>query len=210
MKLGFLTEEVKSRALENIRKGIDLQRWSECSVKNIEKRKQVLEKLESKLVTPQKKKPTAQRKPYCYNWSVGDVFALPISCELAMTANLQGRYFLFHLVEFHRVGTVTCRAKITKGPVLPVNETDFNELEYVRIWPGRRVPIPGLVTADLLAISTKFKKDLPANLVYVGNYLRVVPPLPKAIDPDLTVPLFCWEEVEERLVQLYHKYNLGK
>ena len=210
MKLGALSEEVRSQALAIIQENIDLQRWSECSKKDIEKRKQVLAKLEAKLLSPPKKRPAAKRKPYCFRWAIGDVFALPIRCELSQTLNLQGKYFLFHFVEFHRIGFATCRAKITKDSSLPANEEEFNELEYVMLFPGRRVPIPGLVTADLLDIITKSQKELPQDLTYVGNFQNVIPPLPEKIDPVLTVPLFRWDKVEEGLLQLYRKYNLKK
>ena len=208
LKTGCIDEDVKQRALAYIRDGTDLQRWSECSEKTIEKRKQVLETLEKKLLAPPKKRTTSQREPYCYKWAIGDVFALPIICEEAAVKNLQGRYFLFHFVKFYRTGQAVCRAKITSTAALPENEDDFNQMEYVRLFPGRRVPVPGLITADLLKLMTASKRSLPENMIYVGNYQNVVPPIPEDIDEALTVPLFYWKEIESKLLQLYYRYNL--
>ncbi|MZP30343.1 hypothetical protein GTO91_11535 [Heliobacterium undosum] len=74
-KYGRLENEVKSRALEIIDNGVDLQRWDHNPTL-LKQRKKVLEKLKAQLNSPQPAtKKVAKSNKYVSEFEVGDVFS---------------------------------------------------------------------------------------------------------------------------------------
>ena len=135
--LGRLEEIVKVNALKYIESGNDLMRWSNENPSQFKSRKAVLDKLESKLKSPQPPKKKIRRyRLYKCEWKKGDVFAYRLKSDYAKENGLYGRYFLFQKVDEtvcypgHIVPVVW--VKITESTEIPLDKTAFEKLQYVK------------------------------------------------------------------------------
>ena len=134
--LGRLDEQVKEQALEIIELGTDLKRW-EINEKLYNKRKEILEKLKEKLLSPQ---PEEKRMPkyrtYKCEWENGDVFAYQLKSEYAKEQGLEDRYLIIQKIDeidWYPCSTIPLvRAKITEGKTIPKTEKEIDELRYIQ------------------------------------------------------------------------------
>jgi len=60
-----------------------------------------------------------------------------------------------------------------------------------------------------MAIANTSKRIIPKSLVYLGNFEGPIPP---AIDNppthEMNISLFVWKTLEQRLINVYHYFNL--
>ena len=204
--LGVLMPFVKEKALYWLKKDSGLFDRQSIDVSAKEKRRNALEALQTKLLSPQPavKKPVKKRIYKC-QWKLGDVFAYKLESSLAKERGLYGQYFLLRKVDEgvwypgHIVPIVY--VKITKDKTLPSNVEEYNQLEYVQTWftkyEDRFLPIDmrrpqedvaekskinyqvdeyGFLPQYRVTLLNTSKKVIPTTLIYVGNFADAVPP----------------------------------
>ena len=233
--LGRLDEQVKKQALEIIELGTDLKRW-EINEKLYNKRKEILEKLKEKLLSPQ---PEEKRMPkyrtYKCEWENGDVFAYQLKSEYAKEQGLEGRYLIIQKIDeidWYPCSTIPLvRVKITEDKTIPKTEKEIDELEYIQTWftsyerrfAGFSALRPlkdqikgmsfntdeyGLLPEYMVSIVITSKNMTKGKLTYLGNYINITPPQNEFIPicKD-NFPKILWKDFEERLMEMYFGHN---
>ena len=233
--LGRLDEQVKEQALEIIELGTDLKRW-EINEKLYNKRKEILEKLKEKLLSPQ---PEEKRMPkyrtYKCEWKNGDVFAYQLKSEYAKEQGLEGRYLIIQKIDeidWYPCSTIPLvRVKITEDKTIPKTEKEIDELEYIQTWftsyerrfAGFSALRPlkdqikgmsfntdeyGLLPEYMVSIVITSKNMTKGKLTYLGNYINITPPQNEFIPicKD-NFPTVLWKNFEERLMEMYFGHN---
>ena len=233
--LGRLDEQVKKQALEIIELGIDLKRW-ESNEKLYNKRKEILEKLKEKLLSPQ---PEEKRMPkyrtYKCEWENGDVFAYQLKSEYAKEQGLEDRYLIIQKIDeidWYPCSTIPLvRVKITEDKTIPKTEKEIDELEYIQTWftsyerrfAGFSALRPlkdqikgmsfntdeyGLLPEYMVSIIISSKNMTKGKLTYLGNYINITPPQNEFIPicKD-NFPTVLWKNFEERLMEMYFGHN---
>ena len=236
--LGRLKEDVKNEALKYIELGTDLERWKKDE-KLYKKRKDVLEKLKEKLLSPQpKEKKISKYRLYRCEWSNGDTFAYQLKSEFAKENNLDGRYLIIQKTgerEYY-IGHIIplVRIKLTKDKVIPKTEKEINDLEYIqtdacpferRLW-GFSADKPleeqivgktfetdeyGLLPEYILSLIITSKNMYKNQLIYLGKYENIEPPKNEFIPlNEVSLPLVEWKELEEEVIKMYFGHNKRK
>ena len=233
--LGRLDDQVKEQALEIIELGTDLKRW-EVNEKLYNKRKEILEKLKEKLLSPQ---PEEKRMPkyrtYKCEWENGDVFAYQLKSEYAKEQGLEGRYLIIQKIDeidWYPCSTIPLvRVKITEDKTIPKTEKEIDELEYIQTWftsyerrfAGFSALRPlkdqikgmsfntdeyGLLPEYMVSIVITSKNMTKGKLTYLGNYINITPPQNEFIPicKD-NFPTVLWKNFEERLMEMYFGHN---
>ena len=233
--LGRLDEQVKEQALEIIELGTDLKRW-EINEKLYNKRKEILEKLKEKLLSPQ---PEEKRMPkyrtYKCEWENGDVFAYQLKSEYAKEQGLEGRYLIIQKIDeidWYPCSTIPLvRVKITEDKTIPKTEKEIDELEYIQTWftsyerrfAGFSALRPlkdqikgmsfntdeyGLLPEYMVSIVITSKNMTKGKLTYLGNYTNITSPQNEFIPicKD-NFPKILWKDFEERLMEMYFGHN---
>ena len=110
---GRLTPEVKEKALYFLdHPEAELARWEDDGGKYVEAWMRTLEKLRTKLLSPQPpEKKVSKYRLYKCTWQVGDVYAYRLESEYSKEKGLYGKYIIFQ----------------------KVGETDW--------WPGHIIPL---------------------------------------------------------------------
>lgn len=136
-KKGLLSDFVKEKALNALKSGRDLERWSN-SEKNYKKRKKVLDELKNTIQAPMPerkkiKKPTVHHCP----WKVGSLLAYKIISNKNLSNNpCFMKYVLLRVI------------KITKEPISKLFETKYyDESMWIGLynWIGESIPDPEIV-----------------------------------------------------------------
>ncbi len=236
--LGRLDDQVKEQALEIIELGTDLKRW-EVNEKLYNKRKEILEKIKEKLLSPQ---PEEKRMPkyrtYKCEWENGDVFAYQLKSEYAKEQGLEGRYLIIQKIDeidWYPCSTIPLvRVKITEDKTIPKTEKEIDELEYIQTWftsyerrfAGFSALRPlkdqikgmsfntdeyGLLPEYMVSIVITSKNMTKGKLTYLGNYTNITPPQNEFIPicKD-NFPTVLWKNFEERLIEMYFDHNKRK
>ena len=149
---GRLTERVKTKALEWIERGGDLERWEVPGNEgNVRKRKKELDKLKVKLQEPMPerkkvKKPTVVHSP----WEVGDLLAYRLSYEGIEHKELIGQYVLLRVLKNlkHQVSRYL---------------DDYNETVLLGLynWYGKEIPDKSMVEKLKFSIIHEY-----SNIIY--------------------------------------------
>ena len=236
--LGRLDDQVKEQALEIIELGTDLKRW-EVNEKLYNKRKEILEKIKEKLLSPQ---PEEKRMPkyrtYKCEWENGDVFAYQLKSEYAKEQGLEDRYLIIQKIDeidWYPCSTIPLvRVKITEDKTIPKTEKEIDELEYIQTWftsyerrfAGFSALRPlkdqikgmsfntdeyGLLPEYMVSIVITSKNMTKGKLTYLGNYINITPPQNEFIPicKD-NFPTVLWKNFEERLIEMYFDHNKRK
>lgn len=96
--LGRLTNDVKNKVLDLISQECVEERWG--SQKEVDKRKDVLRKLEKKLMSEMgKKKKISVHKPYVTSWRPGDVYIMEIENPPETAIEYKGWYIVIYVYE---------------------------------------------------------------------------------------------------------------
>ena len=236
--LGRLKEDVKNEALKYIEQGTDLERWKKDE-KLYKKRKDVLEKLKEKLLSPQpKEKKISKYRLYRCEWSNGDTFAYQLKSEFAKENNLDGIYLIIQKTgeQEYYIGHIIplVRIKLTKDKVIPKTEKEINDLEYIqtdacpferRLWGfSADKPIEeqiagktfetdeyGLLPEYILSLIITSKNMYKNQLIYLGKYENIEPPKKEFIPlNEASLPLVEWKELEEEVIKMYFGHNKRK
>lgn len=178
---------------------------------------------------------TIKDKRKLKNWIDNDVFALPIkNCKYK---ELNGKFLILikDTIWNLKRTEVIIRAKITNGELLPKNEQELEELEYIIIYTQR---VEGLLkltakvevkNAGIIEFNRKkifhdkygyintyimqlwARKGLPQNLIYLGNYNISKPKFEYIPETEYSGIVFrTIEDAEEVLTNNYYNYNLKK
>ena len=102
---GRLTPEVKEKALYFLdHPEAELARWEDEGGKYVEAWMRTLEKLKTKLLSPQPlEKKVSKYRLYKCTWQVGDVYAYRLESEYSKEKGLYGKYIIFQ-----KVGETDC------------------------------------------------------------------------------------------------------
>jgi hypothetical protein len=243
-KLGRLCDEAKSKALELMSMEKTEEKYSHLGKGALRRRNEVLTKLREQLNSPQpqrKKIPIVH--PYVCDWKDGDVYALHMKSDSAARNGLAGQYLLIQKIyalksEYFPYSTLPIvRIKITKTGKCPLDEAEFNQLEYVQIraraYSDRFFPYNAKLSAeeeraeiDALKIVTDEAGFLPeyrAELFIksdrqVSRYFQYLGSFPNAIPPEIEfVPRggllglqgYPLNVLEECIIRNYLNMNLG-
>ena len=132
-------------------------------------------------------------------WKTGDVYALPLTSDLAKERGLLGQYLLLQMVDdtiwYPNKTVPILYAKITENKSLPIDEETYNAIPFVqtkfskweeRFWPldGRRLEedirekqqktyIPdeyGYLPQYRFIFVKRVTRAVPKDAVYLGNY----------------------------------------
>lgn len=210
--LGKMTDEVKNKALQSIKK--DLKKWEQESEnsKDIVKREKELEKLKNKLNSEMpKEKKFRQQNPNKiknkYIWNIGDIYAYQLKGEKAKKLGLYGRYLLFR-----KVGEGKNEAKnsvaivyiqITDTDILPRSKEEIARLEYVIISNEGNVKHEYIV--ELYRVTQKVYKE---DLIYIGNFDNLPTPKDEYRDQNSqNVDILPWYFIETHFLD--NMINLG-
>ncbi len=237
--LGRLLPEVKEQALACIDKGTDQARWERENPKKAPERKKILEDLRIKLNSPMPPmKKISQPKSYKCEWKIGDVYAYKLESDYAREKGVYGRYFLFQ-----KIGETVCYpehiipvvwVKITDGDVLPSNEKEYLDLEYVKTSKvslirlfrpidknrsieeqffektGRRFDVDELGRLDgyrIYLINTS-KRIIPKKLIFLGNFSVENPPKNDFEQSgDFSYRGYLWKFFDSCMIDSYLKFN---
>ena len=94
--VGRLQDDVRDKALWHIEEGSNLRRWQKGAPEYYKRRKTTLEKLKTKLLSPQPPEKRISLKEYYHcPWKLGDVFAYQISGRYAEEKQIKGKYLFF-------------------------------------------------------------------------------------------------------------------
>ena len=210
--LGKMTDEVKNKALQSIKK--DLKKWEQESEnsKDVVKREKELEKLKNKLNSEMpKEKKFRQQNPNKvknkYIWNIGDIYAYQLKGEKAKKLGLYGRYLLFR-----KVGEGKNEAKnsvaivyiqITDTDILPRSKEEIAKLEYVIISNEGNVKHEYIV--ELYRVTQKVYKE---DLIYIGNFDNLPTPKDEYRDQNSqNVDILPWYFIETHFLD--NMINLG-
>ena len=122
---GRLTPEVKEKALYFLdHPEAELARWEDDGGKYVEAWMRTLEKLRTKLLSPQPpEKKVSKYRLYKCTWQVGDVYAYRLESEYSKEKGLYGKYIIFQ-----KVGETDC----WPGHIIPI--------VVVYRWIGAEIP----------------------------------------------------------------------
>lgn len=238
--LGVLLPYVKEKALNWIESELDYDVLKCSEYYTIDQRTNALCELKAKLNLPQPLEKKAKSKSvYKCQWKIGDVFAYQLESELAKKRGLCGRYFLIQKVDEttwypgHIVPIVY--VKITKDGKLPINEEEYNKLEYVqtsftkyedRFWPidmncpqedlAKKSQINycvdeyGYLPQYRVTLLNTSKRVVPEKLIYVGNYVNYSHP-PREFIPHSKVNIrtVSWKKLNETFETIMIKQYCG-
>lgn len=204
--VGRLETFVKEKALFHIDNGYDLKNWENENPRTAKLRAKVLNELKLKLLSPQpEKKKIPQYRLYRCEWNIGDVYAIPLTCDLAAEKGLYGKYILIQKIDestWHPGHIIPILyVKITTDDTLPKCIEEYDKLEYIQIgtvnYEDRFFPINGQRPEEDIKEKSKLnyfpdeygflsvyrvklikesKRSVPNNLIYVGNYSNAKPP----------------------------------
>lgn len=195
-ELGRLENFVKEQALKHIDDGYDLKYWENESAREGKIRAKVLNELKQKLLSPQpEKKKISQYRLYHCEWNIGDIYAIPLTCDLTKEKGLFGKYALIQKIDemvWHPGHTIPILyVKITRNDTLPKNIKEYNSLEYIQAgtfdyndvffshsnkelnyYPDEY----GFLSVYRIALIKESKRSVPNDLIYVGNFSNAEPP----------------------------------
>jgi len=170
-KVGRLMPEVKSKALDWIRKGGGLELW-EDGRNNGSGWKKTLEKLRIKLETEQPKEKRI-RKPEIINqnlWNVNDVYAYQFHTEEANKYGIYGKYMLIQ-----KIGEGTAYSEAVKMRIHVFDKLfevvpSIEETNGIRILPFDFPTTTRILCTNALMVIWKKKNEYPAEyLTYIGS-----------------------------------------
>ena len=162
---GRLEDDVKQITLSYIDSGVDVMRWAVESPSMARRRKAVLEKLRSRLLSPQPEaKPIRIKRLYVCPWNIGDVYAIVLTSDFAKEAGFEGTYALFQMAEkmfIETYGTYPIvRSMLTQSMSKPKLGDFCGEKILLSRWPEKDV-----YANILVYLNTRNTK----NVLYLGN-----------------------------------------
>ena len=159
-----LTKYVKEKALEEIERGENLERWKdEASKEDYMVRKKEIDILKEKLEKYEENKP----KNYKYEeWKIGDVFAYKIK----EPKRFVGQYLIIrkakNSTEFAntRYQSAEVYVQITKNKELPKNREEIEKLDYI-VMSNK-----GNIKYEYKIILYQIPRKPSEEFIYLGNY----------------------------------------
>lgn len=165
-KRGLLSERAKNKAIQFIDNGRDLDRWTQASESDYNKRKKVLLELQAKLLSPMPptKKITKKYVTRC-PWKAGDLLAYRVaSYKGAKETGLFGKYVLLRVVKIKKYG-------ISK--IMPTEFYDEGMIVSLYNWCGDDIPNPDIVERlEYIPIIDYESKRLNVDLSGLNNFDR--------------------------------------
>ena len=180
--VGRLQVDVMDKALLHIEEGSNLRRWQDEAPEYSKRRKAVLEKLKTKLLSPQPpEKRISPKEYYRCPWKLGDVFAYQLSGSYAEEKQLKGKYLFFVKVG-EDIWNNECVIPIVyvywviSDEILSVEELE--RIGYIPQFTLPQVYIRNHTRPEKyrLSLITTTSRAVPKKkLTYIGNIDLVVP-----------------------------------
>ena len=232
--MGRLTKFVLEKALYYLSKDLKI-------IKSNKRYQELLNLKNKLLLQQPSKVEIKRKKNFKCSWKFNDVYAYFLNDDFARENKLNGRWILIHKIGetrwYHEHIIPIVRLKITFDDKLPQTENDFNKLEYVqtsltkhedRFLPfdasrSRQEQIEekskikyeydeyGFLPEFMATLVTTSEKEIPKDLVFVGNFKNVIPPAKEFIPHDkVSILDIKWDEFEKTIVRRYIGHNLRK
>ena len=183
---GRLDETVKEKAISFIDAGADLPAWKNAPESLQRKRTEALNKLKSRLQSPQKpEKKIHHPRLYTCQWRIGDVYAYPLTSATAQEAGFYGDMLLFHkcdnTTEWPGNILPVVRMKLYRNHAVPPTLSDFMKLPYLRISQRGSAEQPEYIYQIMLENTSS--RVIPKCLIYIGNTQEFVDPSDEWVFP---------------------------
>lgn len=177
-----------------------------------------------------------KRRLYYYPWKKGDVFAYKMESELATEKGLFNKYLLIQKVDEHTwyPGHMIPIVYAKLSDDIPQSQDDIQKAEYIQIsfikYEERFFPIDfqryeedlaekqklnfetdefGLLPEFRIGLITKSAKNIPENLIYIGNFPDIIPPQKEFVPYEkLNNTHVLWKNFETVLIECYYGHNL--
>lgn len=160
------------------------------------------------------------------DWKEGDIFAIQIKDSKIKEYN--GRYLLFiYIGQDEKPKRPIFRVKITKDKKLPSSKEEIEKLDYIImfVWVIEQAlkyndlkynqlveklqDEYGYLYSYQLIIWTSFKKKMPDDIKYIGNY-KLSAPIKEYIPGIMNIHLYLWEDIIKKMIFNYKHYNLNE
>ena len=159
------------------------------------------------------------------DWREGDIFAIQITDSEFIEYN--ERYLLFiYIGQDEKPKRPIFRVKITKDKKLPSTKEEIEKLDYIImfVWVIEQAlhyndekhnelvkklqDKYGYLYSYQLIIWTSFKKKIPDDIKYIGNY-KLSAPINEYIPSIMNIHLYSWEDITQKMISNYKRYNLN-
>ena len=218
-KYGRLSETVKSKALEYIDNGINLQLWTEADEKLYSKRENVLADLKKKLESPQppKKRIHKQRRYIC-PWKIGDVFAFQINNEELNQHPLFHRWIVLQKVgnvEWYPCHTIPVMTAINSLKTTCPTLEEISEFRFIKIGKhyfqrdNQGLPIGDFKYDYDFGLVMTSKRNIPDTFVYLGNrnVERPTNAYIRSQEKKAELFYFSWKDIEKGLTNRFSDFG---
>ena len=218
-KYGRLSETVKSKALEYIDNGINLQLWTEADEKLYSKRENVLADLKKKLESPQppKKRIPKQRRYIC-PWKIGDVFAFQINNEELNQHPLFHRWIVLQKVgnvEWYPCHTIPVMTAINSLKTTCPTLEEISEFRFIKIGKhyfqrdNQGLPIGDFKYDYDFGLVMTSKRNIPDTFVYLGNrnVERPTNAYIRSQEKKAELFYFSWKDIEKGLTNRFSDFG---
>jgi hypothetical protein len=187
----------------------------------------------------QKPKKIIKIQPYKQDWNLWDVYALKIKGPCPEYEKLAGEYFLFQKIgetEYDHGNLIpVIWVKLTKNRKLPASPQEYDELDFVQIssrpYESRVLPLSGkrpfkdqikeklsqsfpvdeygYLPEYRIKIKSRYKKDVPSELIFLGSYPNVLPPKNEYVhNGGQEIWIGNWGNIVRYLEKTYVLHNL--
>jgi len=232
--VNLLPKDMLEKALDYIDDGADLACWGDCKQELYAARKKELQRVKKMLL----RKPVIKKckKHPIKHYEVGEVYALPITCEKAKEMNLDGEYFILIIVghekKVNKYEHPLVYVKVTQNRKLPENADEINALEFVQISSKKASKrfAPYSCAEDMpiqyregcqsgepdewnrlpeyrMSISETNNNHPPESLIFLGIFPDVLPPKNNYIAYKSMLGA-AWIYLEEYVLLMYNLHNL--
>ena len=218
-KYGRLSETVKSKALEYIDNGINLQLWTEADEKLYSKRENVLADLKNKLESPQppQKRIPKQRRYIC-PWKIGDVFAFQINNEELNQHPLFHRWIVLQKVgnvEWYPCHTIPVMTAINSLKTTCPTLEEISEFRFIKIGKhyfqrdNQGLPIGDFKYDYDFGLVMTSKRNIPDTFVYLGNrnVERPTNAYIRSQEKKAELFYFSWKDIEKGLTNRFSDFG---
>lgn len=218
-KYGRLSETVKSKALEYIDNGINLQLWTEADEKLYSKRENVLANLKNKLESPQppQKRIPKQRRYIC-PWKIGDVFAFQINNEEFNQHPLFHRWIVLQKVgnvEWYPCHTIPVMTAINSLKTTCPTLEEISEFRFIKIGKhyfqrdNQGLPIGDFKYDYDFGLVMTSKRNIPDTFVYLGNrnVERPTNAYIRSQEKKAELFYFSWKDIEKGLTNRFSDFG---
>ena len=150
-----------------------------------------------------------KRRLFFLAWRTGDVYALPLKSSAAEALGLKGEWIILQKIDEYKKDASTpyagpiVRLKLSTNARPPQNTEEFDQLSYLHL----NDPTSSATDSSVyrLLISMQSKKEVPEELIYLGNFATAHIPENDTTSGQstLTLPTTTWDKLEKTVIENY-------